>query len=213
MVAPAATALAVLLGPAPARAAPSSAAKVVSVVVARRPITGVRTVLPELGRRRDAAGRTWLHVRLPGRALGRPAPPATGWIRAAGTRAGSTRWHLVVRLRSRRVQAVRAGRVVRSFAAVVGRPSTPTPRGEFFVEENVRLPRARAGAPFALALSARSAVFQEFDGGPGQIALHGRGNLGGTPGTAASHGCVRLADADIAWLAARIAPGVPVTVR
>ena len=39
-----------------------------------------------------------------------------------------------------------------------------------------------AGAPFALALSARSNVLQEFEGGPGQIAIHGVANLGGTPG-------------------------------
>jgi lipoprotein-anchoring transpeptidase ErfK/SrfK len=96
---------------------------------------------------------------------------------------------------------------------VIGKPGTPTPRGTFFVEENVRLPAARPGGPFALALSARSAVLQEFDGGPGQIALHGLRHLEGRPGTAVSHGCVRLADADITWLADRLGPGVPVTIR
>ncbi len=69
-----------------------------------------------------------------------------------------------------------------------------------------------AGAPFALALSARSNVLQEFEGGPGQIAIHGVGNLGGTSGTAVSHGCVRLADRSIRWLAARLAPGVTVAI-
>ena len=63
------------------------------------------------------------------------------------------------------------------------------------------------GGPFALALSARSNVLQEFEGGPGQIALHGRENLGGTLGTAESHGCIRLDTASIDWLAARIDPG------
>jgi lipoprotein-anchoring transpeptidase ErfK/SrfK len=56
-------------------------------------------------------------------------------------------------------------------------------------------------------------VLQEFGGGPGQIALHGVANLGGTPGTAVSHGCVRLTNPDITWLAARIGPGVPVTIK
>jgi lipoprotein-anchoring transpeptidase ErfK/SrfK len=68
------------------------------------------------------------------------------------------------------------------------------------------------GGPFALALSARSNVLQEFEGGPGQIALHGVENLGGTPGTAMSHGCVRLSTRRITWLAARIPPGTPVTI-
>jgi lipoprotein-anchoring transpeptidase ErfK/SrfK len=53
---------------------------------------------------------------------------------------------------------------------------------------------------------------QEFAGGPGQIALHGVANIGGTLGTAASHGCVRLADRSIRWMAMRIAPGTRVTI-
>ena len=68
------------------------------------------------------------------------------------------------------------------------------------------------GGPFALALSARSDALQEFEGGPGQIALHGRDSLGGTLGNAESHGCVRLDTASIDWLAARIGPGTPVTI-
>ena len=77
----------------------------------------------------------------------------------------------------------------------------------------MRLPATRPGAPFALAISARSGVLQEFDGGPGQIALHGRANIGGRLGTAVSHGCIRLGDRAIEWLGARIGPGVPVTIR
>jgi hypothetical protein len=64
-----------------------------------------------------------------------------------------------------------------------------------------------------LATSARSGVFQEFDGGPGQIALHGTGNLSGALGTASSHGCVRLAPQAIAWLASRVGAGVPVSIQ
>jgi len=70
-----------------------------------------------------------------------------------------------------------------------------------------------AGGPFALALSARSNVLKQFGGGPGQIAMHGVANLGGTPGTAVSHGCIRLANSHIRWMAARLAPGVPVTAK
>jgi lipoprotein-anchoring transpeptidase ErfK/SrfK len=106
----------------------------------------------------------------------------------------------------------RRGLLVRSFAVVVGKPSTPTPHGQFFVEESIAMPVGSAGAPYALATSARSNVLQEFEGGPGQIALHGVMNLGGVPGTAVSHGCGRLADSNIRWLAARVSPGVPVSI-
>jgi lipoprotein-anchoring transpeptidase ErfK/SrfK len=56
-------------------------------------------------------------------------------------------------------------------------------------------------------------VLYEFDGGPGQTALHGIENIGGVPGTAVSHGCVRLNTPAITWLARHIAPGVPVTIE
>jgi lipoprotein-anchoring transpeptidase ErfK/SrfK len=185
------------------RAAPSAAAALLPPVAAQRPITGGQTVLPVIGR--SAGG--WLHVRLPGRPNG-----ATGWIRAEATTATRTSWHLVVETTRRRVLVYENGRVVRSFRAVVGKPSTPTPLGTFFVEEAVRLAPGDVGAPFALALSARSNVLQEFDGGPGQIALHGLANVGGVLGTAASHGCIRLDAAAMIWLVGRIGAGVPVTV-
>jgi lipoprotein-anchoring transpeptidase ErfK/SrfK len=195
--------LVVLLDGHLARRAPNAAAGRIEAVAARRPLTGVRTVLPVLGRH-----GAWLRVRLPGRPNGH-----TGWISAARTRSTSTPWRIVVSLSRRRVAVFRAGRVVREFAAIVGKPSTPTPRGSFFVEEALRLSPSASGAPFALATSARSNALREFDGGPGQIALHGTGNLSGSLGTAASHGCVRLAPHAIAWLARRIGAGVPLSVE
>jgi lipoprotein-anchoring transpeptidase ErfK/SrfK len=159
-------------------------------------------MLPLLTRR----GR-WLKVRLPGRPNGH-----TGWIGLAWTARSVTNWHIVVDLSRRRVTVYRDGRPVRVFRAVVGKPSTPTPPGQFFVEETITLRPTDVGAPFALALSARSNVLQEFDGGPGQIAIHGLANIGGTLGSAASHGCVRLNNAAVRWLVVRIGPGVPVTI-
>ncbi len=173
---------------------------------ANRPLTGARTVLPVVG---DGTGANaaWMLVRLPGRPNGR-----TGWIKRVSTVAMTTKWHIFVKTASRRVIVYRNGRVVRSDKAIVGKASTPTPHGTFFVEEVIKLGARDAGAPFALALSARSNVLQEFNGGPGQIGLHGLSNVGGVLGTAVSHGCVRLANATMRWLVHRISPGVPVTI-
>jgi lipoprotein-anchoring transpeptidase ErfK/SrfK len=201
-----------LLGAQTVRAKPSAGGRKVAQVSARRPLTGARTVLPMLAQVQDDHGRFWFKVRLPGRALGGATPPRTGWISAARTMRSTTPWHIVVSVGSRTVTAYRDGRKMRSFAAIVGAPSTPTPRGEYFVEENVKLSASRAGAPFALALSARSGVFQEFEGGPGQIALHGLDNIGGRLGSAVSHGCVRLATGSVTWLASRMRSGTPVTI-
>ena len=200
-------ALAALRQPHAVFSRPAPAAARTGHVAATRPITRARTVLPVL-RRRTVDGTRWLRVRLPGRPNGH-----TGWIKARATVSKRTRWHVVVAPARRRVLVFNRARRVRSFSAIVGTAATPTPAGRFFVEENVLMPPGSVGAPFALALSARSNVLQEFAGGPGQTAIHGTGNVGGVLGTAASHGCVRLGGRAIRWLAARIPAGAPVTIR
>ena len=191
-----------------ARTAPDVRARRITTVAGRRPLTRVRTVLPVLEHSSSADGRAWVHVALPGRPNGR-----TGWIAADQTRPTSTGWRIAVKLGARSVTVYYFGHAVRRFRAVVGAPSTRTPRGHFFIEEAVSLGARAAGSPYALATSARSEVLQEFDGGPGQIALHGTGNLPGSVlGTASSHGCVRLSTRAITWLARRIGAGVPLTV-
>ncbi|MDQ6795070.1 MAG: L,D-transpeptidase [Chloroflexota bacterium] len=198
--------LVVLLGNHVARTSPNARARRIETVSAWRPLTGVRTVLPVLGHARSR-GRSWLRVRLPGRPNGHQ-----GWIGAQQARRTSTEWRIFVDLSARRVTVYHFGRAGRRFRAVIGKPSTPTPRGQYFIEEALALSSGDAGGPFALATSARSNVLQEFDGGPGQIALHGTSHLSGAPGTAASHGCIRLSTSAITWLAARIGSGVPLTI-
>jgi len=200
--------LAALLAAHDVFAAPSRDAARIGRLDTRRPLTATRTVLPVVGHSTGVYGVRWLRVRLPGRPNGR-----TGWIKRRQTAAWTTSWRIVVRTSTRRVLVYRDGRAVRTFAGVVGAPSTPTPHGEFFVEEAIELRPWEVGAPFALALSARSNVLQEFAGGPGQIGLHGLANVGGVPGTAASHGCVRLDGGAMRWLVRRIGAGVPVTIR
>ncbi|HUR84730.1 MAG TPA: L,D-transpeptidase [Solirubrobacteraceae bacterium] len=188
------------------------AGEVLTSVSGARPITGARTTLPVFAEAQDAGGERWLLVRLPGRSLKRSVSPRGGWISAANTRSTRTVWHVLIDRDARQVRVYRRGLRLRSYRAIVGARSTPTPRGAYFVEESLRLPATAAGAPFALATSARSSVLQEFAGGPGQIALHGVDNLGGRLGTAVSHGCVRLSRAAITWLASHMRPGVPVTI-
>ncbi len=195
----------------PARARPDGHR--VTIVDAKRPLTGEPTVLPVLARTVDRSGQTWLRVRLPGRTLGTRPPPLSGWIAAPEAQLRVTPWHIVVDLDSRTVTVYDHGRAVRRFPAIVGKPSTPTPPGQYFVEEDVTLASGQPGGPFALATSDRSKVLEEFDGGPGQVAIHGLEQLGGQLGTAESHGCIRLADGDITWLATHVGAGTPITIR
>jgi lipoprotein-anchoring transpeptidase ErfK/SrfK len=58
-----------------------------------------------------------------------------------------------------------------------------------------------------------SGVLKSYDGGDGEVALHGmHGPLLATPGTAVSHGCVRLTAA-LDRLLSRIPLGTPVEIR
>jgi hypothetical protein len=154
-------------------------------------------------------GSRWLRVRLPER----PNNDA-GWISADVTRVRTTPWRIVVSTAESKVTVERAGRPVVSFAAVVGKPSTPTPRGLFAIDEPIRQPADSELGPWALFLTAHSRVLDDYGGGPGRIAIHGRaGPLLADPlGSPASHGCIRIADARVRWLARIAINGTPVEV-
>jgi hypothetical protein len=161
---------------------------------------------------RSATGpgeRRWLRVRLHERPNDR-----AGWIPADRARVTRTGWRVIVSTGSRTVEVRRRGRTVRRFGAVVGTSSTPTPHGLFAIGERIRQPPGVLG-PWALHLTAHSDVLADFGGGPGRVAIHGRsGTLLADPlGSAASHGCIRVDNAAVSWLAARAVEGTPVVVR
>ncbi|MBF6620308.1 MAG: L,D-transpeptidase [Patulibacter sp.] len=70
-----------------------------------------------------------------------------------------------------------------------------------------------------MTLTAHSNALATYDGGDGQVALHGRGGaaLVDRLGTAASHGCVRFDNRAIGAIVRRVGrsrlPGVPVAIR
>jgi hypothetical protein len=157
----------------------------------------------------DDRGRRWLRVRLPERPNDR-----AGWILSDRTRITTTPWRIVISARSRTVAVRRAGKRVRRFSAVVGAPATPTPRGVFAISERIRQSQGVLG-PWALHLTAHSDVLEDFGGGKGRVAIHGRsGALLADPlGSARSHGCIRLDNDTVSWLAQRAIEGTPVVIR
>jgi lipoprotein-anchoring transpeptidase ErfK/SrfK len=158
----------------------------------------------------ERAGRVWLEVLLPIRPTGR-----SGWIPRDNVVLRRTRWWIDVRLRSRRVTVYRDGRWLRSVHAVVGAPRTPTPRGLAAIYERNPQPDPRAFlGPWALSLTALSHVLESYGGGPGRVAIHGRGGaaLRDPLGSARSHGCIRVDSAAVDWLARRVPPGTPVRI-
>jgi lipoprotein-anchoring transpeptidase ErfK/SrfK len=234
LLALAATAVVGLVAVAPAQAAPESdpyaltpklahVARVVAPTWARRepgklPAVTKVSPLAEWGggevqylvlRSQVVEGRRWLRVRLPER-----PNDAAGWIPADVTRDSTTPWRILISTSAARLTVERAGRRVVSFPAVVGAPVTPTPRGLFAIDEPIRQPSGSELGPWALFLTAHSRVLDDYGGGPGRIAIHGRaGPLLADPlGTAASHGCIRIPNARVRWLARIAINGTPVEI-
>jgi lipoprotein-anchoring transpeptidase ErfK/SrfK len=160
---------------------------------------------------RDRTGRLWLRVLLPRRPNG-----TTGWIAAERAVVTRTRWRVVVDVDRRTVSLLHDGRVRGSWPAVVGAPSTPTPRGLFAVGERIRQPDANGFiGSWAVHLTAYSEVLDNYGGGPGTIGIHGRGgaSLWDPLGSAASHGCIRIDNDPVSLLARRALEGTPVRIR
>jgi lipoprotein-anchoring transpeptidase ErfK/SrfK len=190
-----------------ARTDPSSAAPPVGRIAARTPLTGSPVVLPVLRSAVGPGGGNWLRVRLPTR-----PNEATGWVPASAGALGSTAWRIVVHRSARRAVVFEGPTRRAVFPVVLGKPSTPTPLGTFFVVEMLHLAPGVAEGPWALATSAYSNVLQEFDGGPGQVALHGTVGFSDPLGTFSSHGCIRFAPAAISWIAMHVDQGTPIVV-
>ena len=163
-----------------------------------------------LGARQAAKGTTWLRVLLPQRPNGTSA-----WIDSNLVRLTRTPWRIDVSLPARTVSLLRDGRIQDSWSAVIGKPSTPTPPGLYAIYERVRQPNPNDFlGTWALLLTAFSPVLQNFDGGPGQVAIHGRGgaSLLDPLGSARSHGCIRLDNSAVDRLAADVTEGTPVQI-
>jgi lipoprotein-anchoring transpeptidase ErfK/SrfK len=156
-------------------------------------------------------GRDWVKVR-----LGDRPNTAAGWVPRDHVRLGHTLYWIEVRRHARRVSIYRNGKRVRRFRAVIGKPSTPTPLGLAAIYERNRQPNPRAFlGPWALSLTAHSNVLESYGGGPGRVAIHGRAgaSLRDPVGSARSHGCIRIDNDNVSWMAKHIPAGTPVRIR
>jgi lipoprotein-anchoring transpeptidase ErfK/SrfK len=160
-----------------------------------------------LASRTDADGQTWIKLRIPGRPNGRE-----GWVvrEALGT-INVTHWAVVVNRRKRLLTAYFEGRQRFAAPVGVGKPSTPTPPGHFWIRERFRLTNPNNPYfPYALGTSDYSTL-SEWPGG-GVVGIHGPfGEPQKIPGDP-SHGCIRMRDAGISWLGAHVTLGTPVLI-
>ncbi len=104
----------------------------------------------------------------------------------------------------------REGKTIFSARIGVGKPSTVTPAGEFYVLEKLRAVGNPIYGPFALGTSAYAPTLSEWPGG-GVVGIHGTNEPQLIPGRP-SHGCIRMRDADVARLWSLIGLGTPIEI-
>ncbi len=153
-----------------------------------------------------ATGETWIKVPLPGRPNGH-----TGWVpRGALGPFHTVNGYLRVNRTTLRVTLFRRGRAVFSAPVGVGKASTMTPAGNFYVMEKLRAINGPIYGPFALGTSAYAPTLSEWPGG-GVVGIHGTNEPGLIPGRP-SHGCVRMRNGDVTRLWAMVGLGTPIQI-
>lgn len=147
----------------------------------------------------------WLQVLLAQRPNG-----STGWVSADSVVLQALIYSLDVSTEQNTLTLRESGRAVKTFAVATGTGGTPTPHGSFYLTELLE-PTNEGYGPYAFGVSAFSDVLSTFGGGPGQIGLHGTDDEASI-GHSASHGCIRLSNADITELAGLLPLGTPLTI-
>ena len=171
-------------------------------------VNGVATIFAVLAKRVDErCAVQWYRVQLPLKPNG-----STGWVRAVDVELAPVTTRIEVDLSERRVTLFDRGRRVLTATAAIGAPQTPTPTGNYYV--NQRLVPTDASGPFgpgAIGISAFSEVLTGWTQG-GPIAIHGT-NRPDLLGRAVSNGCIRVRNDLLQQFFDRTLAGTPVTVR
>jgi L,D-transpeptidase catalytic domain len=180
--------------------------RVVARLSAQTP-EGTTNIVTVLGRVAIPGHGLWIRVSLPVLPNG-----TSGWVpRAALGGYGVVDTRLIVDRRSLTATLMRGGRPVFRAVIGIGRASTPTPHGEFYVRDELTRYRGATYGPLAFGTSARSATLTDWPAG-GYVGIHGTDQPWLLPGRV-SHGCIRMRNADILRLGRLMPVGTPITIR
>jgi len=154
-----------------------------------------------------ANGNEWLRIRIPARPNGQ-----TGWVRREELGGLHTvRTKLLVDRKRLRATLFSSGRKVFSARIGVGKASTPTPAGRFWIREKFRVSGLSIYGTRAIGTSAYAPTLSDWPGG-GVVGLHGTNQPWLIPGRP-SHGCIRLKNPDIERLYKLAPVGTPIEIR
>ena len=150
--------------------------------------------------------QTWYEVRLPILPNG-----STGWVRRTALgNLYTVHTHLYVNRRTFTATLERDGRTIFTTRVGVGRPSSPTPAGQFYIRDLITGFDDPFFGPVAFGTNGRSAVNTDWPRG-GVIGIHGTNAPDLLPG-AVSHGCIRMVNSAILRLVKLMPVGSPLTV-
>ena len=136
----------------------------------------------------------------------------TGWVRRSDVTLSTHSAMILVDLSEMRLWAWEDGALVAEGTIALGTDETPTPPGDYFVNEIQEQddPDTLFGSGI-FGTSGFSEVLGLVDGGDPAVAIHGT-NDPSVLGTEVSLGCVRVHD-DVVGRLARLPLGTPVEVR
>jgi lipoprotein-anchoring transpeptidase ErfK/SrfK len=187
-----------------ARSAPSTSARVLDTFGPRN-VQGNPQVFLLLGAQ-PIGHTTWFRALLPVRPNG-----TTGFIEGSQLSLSRTPYHLAVSQKARRLTLWNGCRAVKTFPVAIGKGSTPTPMGLFYLASLVKPPTANSVyGTYAFGLSGYSSVIRTWKWG-GVIGLHGT-NDPSSIGHYTSHGCIRLYNRDIDRLVRILPLGTPIAI-
>jgi lipoprotein-anchoring transpeptidase ErfK/SrfK len=147
----------------------------------------------------------WLQVQAPMR-----PNDNRSWISAADVTVRPTPYKIEVALAAHRLTVRRGAATVLEAPVAIGTPDNPTPTGSFYIDAAVSPdPNGPYGAR-ELSVAGFSDTIKSGAGG-GQIAIHGT-NAPTLIGQNASHGCVRMLNADVIKLHELVPVGTPVEI-
>ena len=136
----------------------------------------------------------------------------TGWVRMDDVETSRTPYRILVERCARRLTLFQSGRMVMQEPVAVGKGSTPTPLGDFYVDFLEKWQPSSKYGPWLISVSGFSEVYTSFGkGGIGQIGIHGT-QARTSVGRPTSNGCVRMHNEDIEKLARWVTPGTPVLI-
>ena len=149
----------------------------------------------------------WLHVDLPVRPNG-----TTGWVRREDVSLATHTARIVVDLSDRRLWAWQDGALVAEGWIALGKQETPTPAGEYYVNEiQAQADPETLYGSWIIGTSGFSEVLGEVFGGDPALAIHGTNDLS-VLGGEVSLGCIRVHN-DVVSRLALLPLGTPVEVR